>query len=83
MAESKMVMHQEIINKDEEISKLRSSLKKVKEEGDKLKEEVDSLKKAQVNNSNMQQITMGIQLSEKSSIQTVKVYTLIIEWSVS
>ena len=49
MAESKMVMHQEIINKDEEISKLRSSLKKVKEEGDKLKEEVDSLKKAQVN----------------------------------
>ena len=46
-----MVMHQEIIYKDEEISKLRSSLKKVKEEGDKLKEEVESLKKAQFNSS--------------------------------
>jgi len=48
MAESKMVMHQEIINKDEEIGKLRSSLKKASEEGSKLKEEIETLKKAQV-----------------------------------
>jgi hypothetical protein len=48
MAESKMVMHQEIINKDEEIGKLRSSLKKVTDESAKLKEEVEHLKKAQV-----------------------------------
>ena len=48
MAESKMVMHQEIINKDEEIGKLRTSLKKASEEGTKLKEEIESLKKAQV-----------------------------------
>ncbi len=43
-----MVMHQEIINKDEEIGKLRSSLKKVTDESAKLKEEVEHLKKAQV-----------------------------------
>jgi hypothetical protein len=48
MAESKMVMHQEIINKDEEIGKLRTSLKKASEEGTKLKEEIELLKKAQV-----------------------------------
>ena len=48
MAESKMVMHQEIILKDEEIGKLRTSLKKISEEGSRLKEEVDMLKKAQV-----------------------------------
>jgi hypothetical protein len=48
MAESKMMMHQEIINKDEEIGKLRSSLKKGSEEASRLREEVDMLKKAQV-----------------------------------
>ena len=43
-----MMMHQEIINKDEEIGKLRSSLKKGSEEASRLREEVDMLKKAQV-----------------------------------
>ena len=48
MAESKMVMHQEIINKDEEIGKLRSSLMKVSDDNSKLKSDVELLKKAQV-----------------------------------
>ena len=43
-----MVMHQEIINKDEEIGKLRSSLMKVSDYNSKLKSDVELLKKAQV-----------------------------------
>ena len=48
MAESKMVMHQEMITKDEEIGKLRTNLKKASEESSKLNEEIEALKKAQV-----------------------------------
>ena len=48
MAESKMLMHQEMITKDEEIGKLRTNLKKASEESSKLKEEIEALKKAQV-----------------------------------
>jgi hypothetical protein len=48
MAESKMMMHQEMITKDEEIGKLRSSLKKVTEENARTKEEIQAMKKAQV-----------------------------------
>ena len=48
MAESKMLMHQEMITKDEEIGKLRTNLKKASEESSKLNEEIEALKKAQV-----------------------------------
>jgi hypothetical protein len=48
MAEMKLAMHQEIINKDEEIGSLRSGLKRSADDVAKLREEIESLKKARV-----------------------------------
>ena len=73
IAEVKMMMHQEMITKDEEIGKLRVDLKKTKESLDEkegqllvVSEELDNAKKQQINLENLLESEKAAALQEMS-----------------